>query len=303
MSRKGKAFLELDPVYRTTQLTRLSPDRHDAGHVRFANDDSTSARADGPPKPDIEPEALCEMFRKARERNAKLQLVFEDGKLSQAKSKSMCLQIRDQQDVPLASLLGNQNQVWTLQDKWVLAVILAHAALHCPAGSWLRADWSKEHVSFFRRGATQQADLSHPFLTLDFDNQPAGVSLDGSDALFEPQPTLLSLGILLLEVIKGTAIETHHSPEDLIDGRPNEYTNLTTALRLLEKSNGDLFVGYRKAVKACLEWDTANGELQHEEFARRMYEVIVEPLERELEHGFEISPDNLGLTGLKGIKV
>ncbi|KAH7066387.1 hypothetical protein BKA63DRAFT_571758 [Paraphoma chrysanthemicola] len=265
------------------------PSSRSEGQVRFANDTRHTSGMGAPARNDVEADSLCEMFQHARSANAKLQLIFRDGKLSQTKSKGMCLRIRNQQDVPLTSLLGDRNQTWTLRDKWVLAVVLAHAALHCPAGSWLRADWNKEHVSFFRRDATQQADLTRPFLTLDFENQSTVADPLG------PHPTLLSLGILLLEINKGTAIERHHAREDMINGQPNIFTNLTTAHRLLDTWNGDLVMGYRKAVKACLDWDTAYSELQNEDFAQRMYETIVEPLELELQHGFGLSPEDLNL--------
>lgn len=238
-------------------------------------------------------------MKKAQTTNSKLHVLFEGGKLFQERSSHPCLQIPDQQDIPLRSLLRGSGQAWKLREKSILAVVLAHAVLHCSEGPWLRADWSKEHVSFFKKDGTQQVDLSRPFLTVDFREQTA--TNDNETDFFMPHsnPALLSLGILLLEITKGEGIETHWLRDDLIDGvHPNDNTNLTTALRLLESSDGDLVVGYRKAVKACLDWETVNGDQENENLTKRMYETIVEPLERELEHGFGLLPEHLGLAGI-----
>jgi hypothetical protein len=232
--------------------------------------------------------------------------VFEDGKLFLNKSSNPCLRIEDQEDIPLKSLLQGNSRAWDLREKTILAVVLAHAAMHCSQGPWLRADWSKEHVSFFRKAKTDkkartdEPDLSRPYLTVDFRDQSEAVQVENNIFLPPSNPALLSLGILLLEIDQGKKIESHWSPEDLSpSGLPNDHTNLTTALRLLENSDGKVYVGYQKAVKACLEWDAANCGNENTDISKRMYETIVEPLEKELEHGFGLLPEHLGLMGIK----
>jgi hypothetical protein len=265
-------------------------------HVHFACNPSTTPSRPSPGR-DVDSQSFCELLQKAQTHKSSLQIMFESGKLWQKMSKPLRLQIRDQTDISLQSLLGN-SQGWRLREKSILAVVLAHAALHCSEGPWLRADWSKEHVSFFKKDDAQQPDLSRPFLQMDFTEQTV---TDEEDEMFmmHSNPALLSLGVLLLEIGKNSSIERHWSAEDLMDDEtPNESTNLTAALRLLENSDGDLVVGYRKAVRACLEWDVVNGGREDEDFAKRMYEYIVEPLERELEHGFDIAPEQLGLMGM-----
>ena len=253
-----------------------------------------------PPGRNLESESLCKAFQQAQRGNASLQISFEDGKLWQKKSKATCLRIRNQQDITLKSLLLGSRQNWSLKQKSILAVVLAHAALHCSKGPWLRADWNKEHVSFFKIDATQQPDLSRPFLNIDFNGPPAINAEEDDLFMRHSDPSLLSLGILLLEIKRGEQIESHWSAEDLTDDQqPNENTNLTTALRLLEDSKDDLVLNYRKVVKACLEWDVVNGGRENEDFTKLMYEAIVEPLERELEDGFEIAPEHLCLLGVR----
>jgi hypothetical protein len=265
------------------------------GHVRFVGVSPTPSPSAAPQSRDLESASFCEMFEKARENQAKLEITYAGGRLWQNKSKRMCLQIQNQEEILLNDLLVDNRYMWTLKDKWTLAVILAHAVLHGSEGPWLRDDWSKRHVSFFKKDGEQIPDLRRPFMTLDFD---APLEQSGAqDHLFvqHSNPTLLALGILLLEIMKGTHIELHWTPDDLTDGsQANENTNLTTAMRLLDQSNGDLVTGFRRAVAACLEWDDSSDQVESD-FVNRMYEAIVEPLEYELEHGFQVTPESLHL--------
>lgn len=277
-----------------------SPGSPSGNQVRFAGDQLSTGPHPAPTRPgrDIDAESFCTLFQQATVNHSKLQIVFEDGKFWQRQSNGVCLHIRNQQDVSLNDLLLNGGQGWTLQDKWTLAVVLAHAVLHCYGGPWLRTDWSKEHVSFFKKDSTQKLDLSRPFLAVDFEEHPLGDNQQNNVFAHHSNPLLLSLGILLLEVIKETRIESHWTADDLTDGlHPNVNTNLTTALRLLENSNEDLVMGYRKAVRACLEWDSTEST-GGEDWNMRLYEAIVEPLERELEHGFQLTPETLQLIGV-----
>lgn len=268
-------------------------------HVRFQGVPETQRVSQAPQLSDIETQSFCDMLQKAQRRNSSLQLLYEHGKLWQKRSTPSCLQIGAQAGISLTELLG-QSRGWRLKEKSILAVVLAHAVLHCSEGPWMRADWSKEHVSFFRKETTDEPDLSRPFLDMDF-TDTSGADQETDLFMLHSNPTLLSLGILLLEISKGIRIEDCWLDADLTDGcEENESTNLTAALRLLENSAGDLVIGYRKAVKACLEWDTINGDsYESVDFTKRMYENIVKPLEIELEHGFEISPEQLSLVDKK----
>ena len=167
--------------------------------------------------------------------------------------------------------------------------------MHRSEGPWLHADLNKDEIFFFRKNNGQHPDVSRPFLAMDFtklETEP-----DEEDDLFSihSNPTLLSLGVLLLEITNGTLIENHWDTEDLTDGSTqNDSTNLTAALRLLRKSDGKVVIGLQKAVKACLEWDSMNDGRDDIDFPKRVYELIVEPLEDVLWHGFNIRPEQLG---------
>lgn len=61
----------------------------------------------------------------------------------------------------------------------------------------------------------------------------------------------------------------------------------------------DLYEGYRNAIQACLKIDYVGGEeslsLDDESFRNLVYERVVVPLEDELENGFHITPEQLGV--------
>lgn len=240
---------------------------------------------------------MCDLLQRAQDPNISLQILFENGILWQQKAKRSRLQIRHQLDASLRSLLET-DQRWKhcdLRDKSILAVTLAHAVMHRSEGPWLHADLNKDEIFFFRKNNGQHPDVSRPFLAMDFtklETEP-----DEEDDLFSihSNPTLLSLGVLLLEITNGTLIENHWDTEDLTDGSTqNDSTNLTAALRLLRKSDGKVVIGLQKAVKACLEWDSMNDGRDDIDFPKRVYELIVEPLEDVLWHGFNIRPEQLG---------
>ncbi|KAF2115387.1 hypothetical protein BDV96DRAFT_659646 [Lophiotrema nucula] len=258
--------------------------------VRFDAGESSPPLSPGR---DIGSESLCTLLQQAQANRANLNIVYENGKLWQRRSSSGSLRLRSPKDVSLQDLLRSEGRTWSLRDKWILAVVLAHAVLHCSDSPWLAPNWSKEHVSFFKNDSTGEAMLGRPFLKVDFGSHSAGESEDAGLFMAHSNPALLSLGVMLLEVYLGKSIESQYLPEDLFDGNPNENTNLTTALRLLENADGDLVVGFRKAIKSCLDWDV-HGPEDTGDLRKRLYTAIVEPLEDALEHGFDLKPETLG---------
>lgn len=266
--------------------------------MRFVVDgkDEPNVPSSGTPGKDIDREPLCTLISQSHKRGISLRMVFERGKLWQTRSRSRSLKLQGQNDIPLKSLLCGPTRPIKLKDKWTLAVILAHAALHCSNSPWLCDDWGKEHITFFRKVSSGGPDLGRPYLAINFDDKASDTIVDASLTSEQSCPALLSLGILLLEIYLSEPIESRWAQEDLKDGQPNELTNLTTAYRLLQDSEGDQPKGYRSAIQACLEYDqiiASNVGLDNEEIRKQIYESIVYPLEQELEHGFDLRPEDL----------
>jgi hypothetical protein len=187
----------------------------------------------------------------------------------------------------------------SMKNQRILAVVLAHAVLHCSNGPWLCENWSKEHVCFFRNDPSWEPDTSRPFLKIQFEDSSVDPQDSGySESLFSlhSNPALLSLGILLLEIYLNGPIEESWTEGDLNEGQPNGNTNLTAALRILDDRQEDIYERYRAAIRACLEWDLQG--LDRDNLPQKIYDEIVEPLEQELLHGFKITPEDLDLLPL-----
>ena len=276
------------------RLTLCSPDStppHPT--VRFAGKEDTVGNPSTPKEPgrDIDSESFCNLIHQAHGQQSTLQIIFDQNKLWQIKSRKRSLALQKQKDVTLKELLNSPGRNIRLKEKWILAVTLAHAALHCSDGPWLCEDWSKEHVTFFSSNSSMEPDLNHPCLKVRFEDDSK--DLNNAWSLFNPRSNtaLLSLGILLLEIYLNDSIESKYTEEDLTEGKPNEFTNLTTALRLLRDAEGDLYEGYREAIQACLNCETQG--IEAEKLRQKVWKEIVWPLEQELEHGFHIKPEDL----------
>lgn len=247
-----------------------------------------------PPGRDIESVPLCNLIQRAHFERAALQIVFERGRLWQTKSRSTSLRLQKQKGMTLKELLEASPQYITLRDKWILAVVLAHAALHGSGSPWLYENWSKEHISFFKKDVSMTLDLRRPFLKIQLDETPENINDARNYFRVHSDSSLLSLGILLLEVVLAEPIESKYAEEDLIDNQPNENTNLTTALRLLESLEDEVCEGYRAAVRACLDADM-DMHMEAADFGSKVYEKIVLPLEHELAHAFHMKPEEFRL--------
>ncbi|KAK5457292.1 hypothetical protein LTS15_005073 [Exophiala xenobiotica] len=245
------------------------------------------------PKRDIETESLCNLIQRAHVEHSTLQIVFENGRLWQVRSRRNSLRIPRQKDITLKEFLSVPSSHIPLRERYILAVVLAHAALHGSGSSWLSEQWSKEHVSFFKKDDSVRPDLRRPFLKIELDTDAA--NSNQAKNLWKVNSALESLGILLLEIASDNPIESKYAKEDLNDdGQPNQYTNVTTALRLLDELEYDVVEGYKAAISACLDAEMLSSE-NAEIFSRAVYDRIVLPLERELENGFHIRPEQFEL--------
>ena len=265
--------------------------------VRFvmSNHDSPSTLPDVRVAPyrDIDSEPLCSLLSQAHSNQACLQIIFERGKLWQAQSRRNSIPIAGPSIVALTDLLRQPDRVLKMRDQRLLAVTLAHAVLTYCESPWLKEGWAKDHITFLSR-ETSGPELHRPFLLTTF-HSPGVTELDTGLKLlkvFHPSPTLLSLGIMLLEIHLNAPIEERWSADDLTDGVQNANTNFTTALRLLHDLEGDIYDGYRTAIEACLKFKQE--DLSKERLQQEIYDRIVAPLEQELLHGFGVKMGPLG---------
>jgi hypothetical protein len=245
----------------------------------------------------IDTESVCTLIKEAHKNNNSLELVFDGEKLWQVRSSGSHIVLRPEIGIPLKTLLGDSESRLKLKERRALAVVLAHAILHYCESPWVPNTWNKEHVNFF--ATTKGPDLMRPYLVTQFEPLST-IAEETSDNMYShPSPALLSLGILLLELYLSKPIESLWEFDDTENGMEGINTNWITAEKLLDKMGDDLYEGYRNAIQACLRIDYVGIEgslsLDDEGFRKLIYERVVIPLEDELDNGFHVTPEDLGV--------
>lgn len=131
---------------------------------------------------------------------------------------------------------------------------------------------------------------------------PLEQSVDEENTRFRvhPYPGILALGILLLEIELGRPIE-YERPTD----SPNNDkvfhidADRPVAMDMLEQCRDDSPVDFVSAVEVCLDDKTftdefgRDGSYDDPAFRRRIFELIVKPLEEALQKIFQISVEKL----------
>ena len=188
--------------------------------------------------------------------------------------------------VALQALLQGANEL-PLKEKRMLALILAYSLLQLCGSPWLSETFSKEQITFFFKSA-DEPDYDRPYISTRFDESPTAAKGPDMNRLHR-NPSILSLGILLLELHKEKPIIAYRKPEDLINGTEvNVNTDYTVVDREVKKLK-DCSLGYQEAIQACLDmpWKPT-GRISMDDPATRngVYEAIIRPLEDELKYLF-----------------
>lgn len=200
----------------------------------------------------------------------------------------------------LATLLEGQRK-FTLKEKRMLAVILAHSVLHFCESPWMSRHWNKNHVSFFRFSNRGDFNLERPWLSPDFANPYVPEDVEELNRI-HPNPSVLALGILLLEIELGDSLESFKEADDLsCEGLEDCNTSFFTAHHVWENMLDNVYWGYKAAVEACLNCDFFESQdglplsLEDEDFHEAVYKNIVQPLEEELWTACRVRPEEIGL--------
>jgi len=228
-------------------------------------------------------------------------MLFDGMTLSHMRPTRQTLDIETSEpSTSLATLLAGQRK-FNLREKRILAVILAHSMLHFCESPWTNQEWSKHHVSFFKRSKQGDFDLERPWLSPDFANPCVTEDVDKLNSM-HPNPSVLALGILLLEIELGDVLESFREACDLSpEGLENCDTAYFTAYRVWENKLDNAYWGYRAAVEACLKCNFFEREdggplsLEDKDFHEAVYEHIVQPLEKELWIACRVKPEEIGL--------
>ncbi|EKJ74397.1 hypothetical protein FPSE_05468 [Fusarium pseudograminearum CS3096] len=133
-------------------------------------------------------------------------------------------------------------------EKRRLALIFAESLLLYHGSDWLQPGWVKDDIYFFFK-TEDEPDLKTPFLSARLNVPGSGQFLAGSMA-YHANPSILALGVLLIEIFNERAIEKWKTAKERSNS--NTATLQIVADRIVNKMDSS---GSTKAIQACLSLD------------------------------------------------
>ncbi|KAJ5613658.1 hypothetical protein N7528_007312 [Penicillium herquei] len=180
---------------------------------------------------------------------------------------------------------------------------------HPSHGNWFHNDWDCNSVYLPRPvNSSIRSALTSPYLRTVIQN-----GYDKTDGQIHhmqchPQPSILALGIVFLEIITGAKFPKSQEPipwrRHNEDKRQAEH--LLKSLESADRHSHDrkLSMGLRRAVRACLHMEPPpnfpSNNLNKEGPVRHyILSCVVHPLAYELEHGYNIRPEAFETTSVR----
>ncbi|KAF5568403.1 hypothetical protein FPHYL_2787 [Fusarium phyllophilum] len=172
----------------------------------------------------------------------------------------------------------------SLAEKVRLALVIASSVLQLSKTPWLPEALTPKNIHFFRRG--NMLSYEHPFLqrrlpecSLKRRNNTA----DNRDYSLSSNPTLLALGMLLLEIILGSSLKQLRLPDEKGPDDDGVIQDLTLANRMLEQRVALINPVYKAVVERCIGC-TDSKELDEDDFRQTVYNGVVMELEATWDH-------------------
>ncbi|KAF5576615.1 hypothetical protein FPANT_10834 [Fusarium pseudoanthophilum] len=174
----------------------------------------------------------------------------------------------------------------SLAEKVKLALVIASSVLQLSKTAWLPEALTPKNVHFFRRGNT--LSYEHPFLRRrlpEYSFKRLNDAEDSRGYALSSNPTLLALGMLLLEIILGSSLrQLQIQDEKSLDGdNDGLIQDLTIANRMLEQRVALINPAYKAVVERCIGC-TDSKELDEDDFRQTVYNGVVMELEAIWEH-------------------
>jgi hypothetical protein len=174
-----------------------------------------------------------------------------------------------------------------LLTKRKIALTFAYSILELHGSPLRSTEWDENHIYFFWT-STKSPGYEHPFLETAMDRN--GTMKDVEDLnLFHPNPGILKLAILLVELHFWKPIETFRQEKHLMDGTLTVNTDLLVVKDLLEKPLSGCFETYSGAIEACVDhpWGLAGSvsDLEDSDIWNGVFNDVIIPLRQEVEWG------------------
>ncbi|KAK0654138.1 hypothetical protein DIS24_g5497 [Lasiodiplodia hormozganensis] len=222
--------------------------------------------------------------------NYSLALVFEDTSTQQRirRRGADLRKLRFQESFPpitLSELLDGSTKL-DPREKRTLALIFAESLLLYHDSAWMSANgggWAKDDICFFFQ-TEDEPDVAHPFLSARFDNASITRKDPFRNASLHRNPSILALGILLIEIFNEKPIEKWRTPRERKDPAVAAATTAwMVADRVVKKMDQS---PSRDAIEACLDLDWIpagrGAGLDDQETRMGLLENVIAPLKQEM---------------------
>ncbi|KAK7918486.1 hypothetical protein PG985_010360 [Apiospora marii] len=184
-------------------------------------------------------------------------------------------------EVQLSQILcGEVQPPLTRRQRYRLALTLASSFVQLKDSLWMQAAWGKECVYFARGESDDVLLLDTPYITHNFDSSVPKSPEVGQKPGQDIVSGMTYLGIILLELCFGSAIE-HHPSRSRFPPAGDEQTksafDLIAAMQWMTEVNEEAGENYTEAVEWCLlgcRTSPSDGS-----WRRTMVEKVVVPLE------------------------
>lgn len=183
-------------------------------------------------------------------------------------------------EVQLSQILcGEVQPPLTWRQRYRLALTLASSFVQLKDSPWMQASWDKECVYFARGESDHVLFLDSPYMTHHFSPSMPATPEAGQKAGQDKISGIICLGIILLELCFGIAIEHHPSRAKFPPGddQTKSVFDFVAAMQWKTEVNEEAGKNYTEAVNWCLDGcRTSSGDGS---WRRTMVEKVVVPLE------------------------
>ncbi|KAF2121309.1 hypothetical protein BDV96DRAFT_627668 [Lophiotrema nucula] len=263
--------------------------------VRFAHKAKKAVQAALDPVPDIQPiQDLCTAISTLQKPQRDVCLSLLANEYAKQKYGIHIYPLKDPPSNPelwtvltLRKVL--QDTKFTRQDRLRLAVTLASSVLQLHETPWLGENWSKDNIFFINR--SDKTIYDHPFVSQHF-NQPDPASqnrVPSSISRIIRNQTLFALGVSLIELWYGKALQELHKSEDGAcdtgDPRIDLMTEYCTADRVVDELYSEAGAKYSDAVRRCVrcQFDSRASSLDDLSFQKAVFDGVVAQLKENYE--------------------
>jgi hypothetical protein len=218
---------------------------------------------------------ICEHLRKHYSEELRLDVVLENRSLKSSDlmpKKRTLGQAAFQEPIDLGSILAASRKHWTQQSNWVLAVVLAYSLFYLRDMPQTARRWTRRNIFFL---ANNHRIPLRPFFRA---HGPEGTA----QALHGPDPEILELAVVLLEIQIGEGLEAYLDLNSQISDGDSLYWKACDAYYKEEQHfEKRTSVIYQEVVKTCLTPGTFKNR-DPEELRMMLFERVIKPLEEQL---------------------